>query len=133
MGVLDEGFASLAEDRERFDGEPVTYTIGETGATILIGTVDEATGVVTGGAVRGRSSHERFAIADGRVAFEEVPQDWLIRPERLEGHTPTRGDRIEDAAGYVYEATPRSDEPAVRWVDRRQMWRIRTVLKGVGV
>lgn len=122
MGVLDEGFASLIKDQAEHNSEPVTYTVGETGATILIEK-----------AIRGRAAHERFAIADGRVSFEEIPQDWLIRPEDLAiggvQHQATRGDRIEDAAGNVYELTPRSEEPAARKVDNGTAWRLRTVLK----
>jgi hypothetical protein len=122
MSLADD-FASLAEDLEIAAGEPVTYERGEDGAVVVIKT-----------AVRQRSTHERFAIADGRVSFEEVPQDWCIRPELIHFggivHTPTRGDRITDEAGRVYQVEPRSEEPAVRLSDAYGvMLRIRTVLR----
>lgn len=126
MGILDEGLASLADDLAEHNSEPVVYTIGATGGTIIVEK-----------AIRGRSTHERFAIADGRVSFEEVPQDWLIRPADLAiggvPHEPTRGDRIEDASGNVYQVEPRSEEPGVRRSDPFQhLWRIRTVLRQEG-
>jgi hypothetical protein len=119
---FSDDLASGLADIDAEAGEPVTYTRGTDGADILIEK-----------AVRQRGTHERFALADGRVSFEEVPQDWTIDPALIafggRPHTPTRGDRIVDAQGRVYQVEPRSGEPGVRNSDAYgHRLRIRTVL-----
>jgi hypothetical protein len=117
---MSDAQAELAEAMEESCGEEVTYTVGETGAEMTLT------------AVRGRNTHERFALADGRAALDQQPMDWLIRPAAIDfgagPHTPTKGDRITTADGEVYEVLHRSDEPGVRRSGSHPtMWRLRTV------
>lgn len=119
MGMLSDGMAFLAATRSAVDGEPVTYRRrGKADIPVT--------------AVRGRAVHQAFAIADGRANLTAVPQDWLILPAQIDfgagAVDPQDGDRIETAAGEVYEVGPRDGEPAWRKADEYgKMLRLRTV------
>lgn len=104
---FDESAARLAERMEARGSELVTYTRSSDGASI--------TDVMI---VRQRKTHQRIALLDGRVNWEDNPQQWTIRRIRLdysesEPWYPQDGDRITDAGGNVYEVWPIDGEPAV--------------------
>jgi hypothetical protein len=124
VGTLDEAFASLAADLEANAGETVVYTRSLDGAVVVLAA-----------AVRGRNTPQRQAMADGRVNFEEEPQDWLVRAAALDygpgPFEPARGDRLQDGQGRVYELAPRDGEPAWRPSDPYGViLRLRTVRVG---
>jgi hypothetical protein len=120
MSEMLTAMGELADAMEESCGETVTFSRSDDGAQLSIT------------AVRGRNTHERWSMADGRAILEEEPQDWLVKPSALDfgagEYTPRKGDRFEDAAGRVYECLPRSDEPAVRFSGSYPtMLRVRTI------
>ena len=120
--TLAADLVSLAEALEDDRGELVTYKRKLRTITGLL-------------VIRDRSTPQALAIADGRADLTAHPQDWLVRPARIDFGDgpvdPADGDRITTAAGEVYEVKPRDGEPGWRKSDPfGVLLRLRTTREG---